>query len=238
MEELTKTWNSLTLSECEGSNFRIKKDQAKNEFVIAAKFFTKRALNIDTIAETFTPIWRSKNGFKIKKESSHMVLFMFDDKNEMEKVMAAEPWSFDKRLMVLQRYGKEKDLGDTEFNKVTFWVQVHDLPIRFRTRKIAEQLSEAIGKVNIGIDDAETEGDNFLRVRVTMDISQPLCRGRVILLDSGKDLWVPFKYERLPSLCFWCVKFGLKVKGAYHRSPNSSVHGLRLPHLSQHDGIW
>ena len=37
-----------------------------------------------------------------------------------------------------------------------------------------------------------------------MDISQPLCRGRVILLDSGKDLWVPFKYERLPSLCFWC----------------------------------
>ena len=133
-----------------------------------------------------------------------MVLFTFDDKNEMEKVMVAEPWSFGKRLMVLQRYGKEKDLGDVEFNKVTFWVQVHDLPIRFRTRKIAEQLCEAIGKVNVGIDDVETEGDNFLRVRVTMDISQPLCRGRVISLDSGKDLWVPFKYERLPSLCFWC----------------------------------
>ena len=55
MEELTKTWNSLTLSECEGSNFRIKEDQ--DEFVIAAKFFTKRALNIDAIAKTFTPIW-------------------------------------------------------------------------------------------------------------------------------------------------------------------------------------
>ena len=204
MEELTKTWNSLTLSECEGSNFCIKDDQAKNEFIIAAKFFTKRALNIEAIAKTFTPIWRSKNGFTIKKESSHIVLFTFDDKNEMEKVMAAEPWSFDKRLMVLQRYGKEKDLADMEFNKVTFWVQVHDLPIRFRTRKIAEQLCEAIGRVNVGADDAETEGDNFLRVRVTLDISQPLCRGRVISLDCGKDLWVPFKYERLPSLCFWC----------------------------------
>ena len=53
-----------------------------------------------------------------------MVLFTFDDKNEMEKFMAAEPWSFDKRLMVLQRYGKETDLGDMEFNKVTFWVQL------------------------------------------------------------------------------------------------------------------
>ena len=52
--------------------------------------------------------------------------------------MAAEPWSFDRRLMVLQQYDKETNLGDMEFNKVTFWVQVYDLPIKFRTRKIAE----------------------------------------------------------------------------------------------------
>ncbi|XP_075663044.1 uncharacterized protein LOC142632548 [Castanea sativa] len=106
--------------------------------------------------------------------------------------------------MVLERYDKETDIGEMEFRKVTFWVQVHDLPIRFRRRKIAEQLCEAIGEVNVGTDEAEIEGDNFMRVRVTIDISQPLCRGRVISLDSGKDLWVPFKYERLPSLCFWC----------------------------------
>ena len=30
-----------------------------------------------------------------------MVLFTFDDKSEMEKVLAAEPWSFVKHLMVL-----------------------------------------------------------------------------------------------------------------------------------------
>uniref|UniRef100_A0A7N2RAN0 DUF4283 domain-containing protein n=1 Tax=Quercus lobata TaxID=97700 RepID=A0A7N2RAN0_QUELO len=204
MEELTRTWNSLTLSDCECSNFRIKEEQAKTEFVLAAKFLTKRALNIDAIAKTFTPLWRSRNGFKIKKESDHVVLFSFDDKNEMEKIMAAEPWSFDKRLMVLQRYEKDKNVGDMEFNKMTFWVQVHDLPIRFRTRKIAEQLCEAIGKVNVGTEEAETEGDNFIRVRVTLDITQPLSRGRVVSLDSGKELWVHFRYERLPSLCFWC----------------------------------
>ena len=204
MEELTKTWNSLTLLECEGSNFHIKEEQAKTEFILATRFLTKRALNIDAIAKTFTPLWRSKNGFKIKKKSDHVVLFSFDDKSEMEKVMAVEPWSFDKRLMVLQRYGKEKDIGDMEFSKVTFWVQVHDLPIRFRTKRIAEQLCEAIGKVNVRTNEAETEGDNFMHVRVTIDISQPLSRGRIVSLDSSKELWVHVKYERLPSLCFWC----------------------------------
>ena len=50
MEELTKNWNNLTLSECEGSNFHIKEEHAKTEFILAAKFLTKRALNIDAIA--------------------------------------------------------------------------------------------------------------------------------------------------------------------------------------------
>ena len=90
------------------------------------------------------------------------------------------------------------------FSKVTFWVQIHDLPIKFQTRKIVEQLCEVVGKVHVGTDEAKTEGDNFLRVRVTIDVSKPLCRGRVISLDSGKEWWVPFKYERLPSLYFWC----------------------------------
>lgn len=130
------------------------------------------------------------------------MLFTFDDKSEIEKVLAAEPWSFDKRLMVLEWYDKETDIGEMEFRKVTFWVQVHDLPIRFQRRRIAEQLCEAIGEVNVGTNKVETEGDNFMRVRVTIDISQPLCRGHVISLDNGKDLWVPFKYERLPSFCF------------------------------------
>uniref|UniRef100_A0A7N2LGL8 DUF4283 domain-containing protein n=1 Tax=Quercus lobata TaxID=97700 RepID=A0A7N2LGL8_QUELO len=188
MEELTKNWNNLTLSECEGLNFRRKEEQAKTEFILAAKFLTKRALNIDAIAKTFTPLWRSKNGFKIKKESDHVVLFSFDDNSEMEKVIAAEPLSFDKRLMVLQRYSKEMDVGDMEFSKVTFWVQVHNLPIRFQTKRIAEQLCEAIGKVNTGVDEAEAEGDNFMRVRVNIDISQPLSRGRVVSLDSGSLL--------------------------------------------------
>ena len=36
--------------------------------------------------------------------------------------------------------------------------------------------------------EAEAEGDNYMRVRVNIDISQPLSRGRVVSLDSGKEL--------------------------------------------------
>ena len=43
-----------------------------------------------------------------------------------------------------------------------------------------------------------------MRIQVKIDISKPLCRGRKAMLASGKEIWISFKYERLPNLCYWC----------------------------------
>ena len=90
MEDLTKSWSCLTLSDVEGSNLKITEEEAVTEHVLAAKFLTKRALNIEAIAKTFSPIWRAKNGFKVRKKGDHVMLFMFDSKTEIDKVLATE----------------------------------------------------------------------------------------------------------------------------------------------------
>lgn len=43
-----------------------------------------------------------------------------------------------------------------------------------------------------------------MRVRVSVDVSRPLCRGRKVAFAENKEGWVSFQYERLPNLCFWC----------------------------------
>ena len=40
--------------------------------------------------------------------------------------------------------------------------------------------------------------------KVTLDVSLPLCRGCVVTLENGNKVWVSFKYERLPNICYWC----------------------------------
>ena len=122
MEELAKSWSCLTLSNVEGSQVSITEEEAIPEFVLAAKFLTKRALNVEAIAKTFTPIWRMKNGFRVTKESDHMVIFTFDKQIDLERVLNTEPWSFDKQLMILHRYDKEVDIIEIDFNIVTFWI--------------------------------------------------------------------------------------------------------------------
>lgn len=43
-----------------------------------------------------------------------------------------------------------------------------------------------------------------MRMRVIIDISQPLCRGRQVSFDDGSEGWISFKYEHLPNVCYWC----------------------------------
>ena len=87
-----------------------------------------------------------------------------------------------------------------------FWVQVHDIPIHFMCTEVVEKICKNIGEVVQSIGAETEEGGNFVRVRVKINISLPLCRGSVITLESGEKSWVLFKYERLPNFCFWCGK--------------------------------
>lgn len=80
MDNQIKAWSCLTLSNCKGTDLYLEEEEAVLEFFIVAKFLTKHALNIDTIAKNFNPIRRSRNGFKVKKEEDNIVLFTFDNK--------------------------------------------------------------------------------------------------------------------------------------------------------------
>lgn len=35
-------------------------------------------------------------------------------------------------------------------------------------------------------------------------MSRPLCRGRKVVLDHDREIWVSFKYEKLSNFCYWC----------------------------------
>ena len=61
MEDITKGWNLLSLSDQEGSGFHLRKELAFEEFILTAKFFTKRVLNTKSVARTFNQLWRSRN---------------------------------------------------------------------------------------------------------------------------------------------------------------------------------
>uniref|UniRef100_A0A7N2MTA8 Zinc knuckle CX2CX4HX4C domain-containing protein n=1 Tax=Quercus lobata TaxID=97700 RepID=A0A7N2MTA8_QUELO len=76
-------------------------------------------------------------------------------------------------------------------------------------------------------DDSNWRGGNFLHVRVAIDVSELLCRGRRVEFDEDDEDRMSFTYERLPNLCYWCgllmhdekdCAIWLRSKGSLSRS--------------------
>ena len=132
MDDLTSRWIGLSLFDDERLKFEWVQDLATPKYIIVVRFLATRALNIDAIALTLKPLWRSKNGFKVKNQGNHTVFFTFDNKVDVDTILANQPWTFDKHLMVLQRSKKDMDVEELPFNLTPFLVQVHGIPTRFR----------------------------------------------------------------------------------------------------------
>ena len=125
-----------------------------------------------------------------------MVLFVFNNSSDVERIIENRPWSFDKHLVVLQTFEEFSKLKDLVFDIALFWVQVQDIPVRFMSKKVAESICETIREVRRSPESTNDDGGNFIRVRVTMDITLPLCQGRVFKPENREKSWVYFQCER------------------------------------------
>ena len=103
---MAEHWQKLSLNDREEKNLELPDENSTNEFILAAKFLTKRALNVEAIIKPCSPLWQSVRGFEVRRAGDHILLFVFDNKEEAKKIMNNAPWSFDKHLVVMQWYDR------------------------------------------------------------------------------------------------------------------------------------
>ena len=205
MERLSDLWGKFSLSESEGSRYQVRDEQGEEEYFIAARFFTRRTISAEAIARTFRLVWRTKKGFEVRDMGNHRVLFVFTNEEDVARVMQGEPGSFDKHLVALKRVEKHVSIQNVIFDRTTFWIQVHNIPIRSATMAMAKEIVSLAGEVVEEVaDEGQQDKYNFLRIRVILDLTKPLCRGRRITTAKGGDGWVSFRYECLPIMCYGC----------------------------------
>lgn len=77
----------------------------------------------------------------------------------------------------MRRYDSDIAVHYIPFNKATFWVQVNDMSVRFINKMVADTICDTMGIVCHSTRGANEEGGSFMRVKVTLDVSLPLCKG-------------------------------------------------------------
>uniref|UniRef100_A0A2N9G7B6 Reverse transcriptase domain-containing protein n=1 Tax=Fagus sylvatica TaxID=28930 RepID=A0A2N9G7B6_FAGSY len=198
-------WEKFSLSEQESQKVDLVSTTTQPKSFLAAKFLTRRALNAESVARTFKPLWRTDHGFTIRDMNDNKLVFVFEDEADRERVMLGEPWVYDKFLVILQRIEEDEAIEEVAFAETSFWVQLHGIPVRRMNPEVAIILGSSLGKIAHVTEGEKAAGSGqAMRIRVSIDITKPLCRGRKAMLEKGREVWISFKYERLPNFCYWC----------------------------------
>lgn len=114
------------------------------------------------VAHTFQPLWRTRREFEVSDVGNDIVLFDFMLEVDVEKALMGEPWSFDRHLVVLERYDGSIQVSDLKFRSTFFWVQIHGHPYSHLNVETAFRLSDSLGVISKPKGINEMKGGTFM----------------------------------------------------------------------------
>ena len=140
--------------------------------------------------------------FKVLGEN--LFLTEFENGRDKKRVLEGRPWVFEGALFLMEDYDARIPPGKITFDKASFWIRMHQMPLGCMGREVGHKIGSTVGIVEeVDTDVGGVGWGEYLRVKISLDLTKPLARGRKMKLE-GNSIWIPFKYERLPKFCFQC----------------------------------
>ncbi|QHO18034.1 uncharacterized protein DS421_10g317100 [Arachis hypogaea] len=182
-----------------------------NSFNLIGKIITDRELKYKAIKNSILGMWGNPKDVTISEVGRNKILISFKDSRTGNRFLRNGPWNVKGHLMNLQRWLYGESILDVSHDFMEFWIQVHGLPVERLNAETAKIIGDMIGIVG-EVEDPIKEGTlqrNFLRLRVAINITQPLQTGFWLNRGNKPKSWISFQYERLQdNYCFKCGIIG------------------------------
>lgn len=198
-------------------------------FCFVGKALSPKTLNLTAITNICNTAWRSRSPFSVTPWNNNTFLFRFEEMEDRNRILRDRPWSVMNSLLVIQPVDEGVAISEIEFNACPFWVQIHGLPVEKMNRANAITIGQRFQKL-LAIEsspDGILLGRSFLRVRVEINLSQPLPMRFWLRKKTAqtKDLWISYKYEKLSDFCYSCGWIGHDNRGCKFR-PHEDIKGV------------
>lgn len=205
---------------------------------LVGSFITNRKVNFVAMQDTLANLWIPVKGvFMEESNVPNLFLFRFFHEFDMQRVLDDGPWTFNNQALMVRRLEMGEQLSDIRLNELYIWVQIHELPVGFNSEFVLRSIGNYIGKfLMVDPKNFQSIWRQFVRIKVAINVNKPL-KSQMRLKKAGGDwMWVKFKYERLPSFCFYCGIIGHSEKfceSLYNEAGNIGVRNydasLRAP---------
>ncbi|KAE8804478.1 retrotransposon unclassified [Hordeum vulgare] len=184
---------------------------------------SEKPAHAEAVENALARAWCPLKGLDCKDMGENTFLFTFHQPSGKRKAIEDGLWEFGKSLLVVEEFVPSKTLKEYEFRWIPVWVRIFNLPLGMMCREAGEAIGGFMGEtleVDVGPDGMVI--GSYLRVKVKLDIQEPLMRGFTREEDEEEkkrrrnkndgdnrvELWCRFEYEFLPDFCYTCGRLG------------------------------
>ncbi|MCH94785.1 hypothetical protein A2U01_0015752 [Trifolium medium] len=204
---------SLHEEEEEGFSFDFEEEgdgeQMDLRWCLVGRFLCEKAIHFNSMRVRMADIRKPLKGVTIKEAKSGTFLFHFAHPLDMEAVLNGGPWTFDNNMLLLERVQLGMQIEHIPLFHATLWVQIHNLPMGLMKEKVGIELANYIGSfVEYDKNNNTSFWRQFMRIRVKIDVRQPLKKDTKVKNKEGAWCTINFKYEKLGVFCFVCGIMG------------------------------
>ncbi|KAL0411140.1 UNVERIFIED_CONTAM: hypothetical protein Slati_3703700 [Sesamum latifolium] len=193
-------------------------DNENEGYYVVGRILSHKSIHADALRTTLTTAFNPVKGMDFKILPQQRFLLKFYHTVDRQRVMEGCPWAFDKNLIVLKEITADDNPAQMDLNWCDFHVHAHDLPISKMTRPIAQFIGNQIGIFkDVDMDDNGGVWGATLRIRVSLNVTQPLPRVLKIKTPLGDEQLISFTMERLPNFCYLCGCMGHLSKFCHSR---------------------
>ncbi|XP_019180235.1 PREDICTED: uncharacterized protein At4g02000-like [Ipomoea nil] len=176
---------------------------------LVGRFLSDRQVRFEHMQQVFASIWRPVMGMYALALTDDLYLFQFPHAKDLQRVIDDGPWSFENQLLVCDRVPDGIRPEEVPLDSVSFWVQIHGLPAMYASADFIAKIGNYVGSF-VMADPFNFGGTwkSYYRIRVRMNVLDPLKRRMKLMLRDGTSQWISFKYERLNTFCYCCGVLG------------------------------
>uniref|UniRef100_A0A803QIL2 DUF4283 domain-containing protein n=1 Tax=Cannabis sativa TaxID=3483 RepID=A0A803QIL2_CANSA len=241
MDDLLAKTNNLTVLDEEGWEINSAGGTEVASLCAMGRFCSNRPISRSLLKTILRRVWGIAEkdwGVEIKhttKESSFLV-FSFKSSQDLDRILTKNPWFLNNGLLIVERLEGIPLIWDKVLTRFPLSGRILQLPTRSITQGNLERLAGFAGEV-IEVQKADVTKivtKEFFTFKLWCDIFDPICPG-FLFLSEGRKIWLPFRYDRLPFMCFKCGFVGHDTRGSSGRVQTATPPGFPVKRASQFD---
>lgn len=110
---------------------------------LIGKLWSERSLNPTAFMTTIKNVWVTQYDVYINMIGRNLYQFQFYHWRDKEKVLAGQPWHFDKVALLLAETDAARTPSELQIFSLPIWVRIYDIPFRGRNN---ESNARSLGK--------------------------------------------------------------------------------------------